>query len=106
MSTGEDENMKKGKSISVILIFLFLTLPGCGEEENPIQEYGDNLIGALEKAERAKLVSSLPVIRAQLMQYKIQHGRYPESLEELSLQDVRLDALSYNPKTGEVRLKE
>lgn len=99
--------MKKGKSLSVILIFLFLTLPGCGEEgKNPVQEYGDNLIRSLDKAERAKLISSLPAIRAQLMQYKIQHGRYPASLEELSLEDVALDALSYNPETGDVRFKE
>ena len=105
------------RSVVVLLIFtLVLFAGGCSKGEdtgvdapdsdNALEEYSSTLLNSLDKSKRARIQASLPTIRLQIDQYKMQNGRYPKSLEEITMPDIPLQLLSYNPETGEVGLNE
>jgi hypothetical protein len=105
------------RSVVVLLIVtLMLFAGGCSKGEdtgvdapdsdNALEEYSSTLLNSLDKSKRAGIQASLPTIRLRIEQYKMQKGRYPESLEEITMPDIPLQFLSYNPETGEVGLHE
>ena len=89
---------------------------GCGEGggeksgqleiENPLEEYASTLLNSLDKAQKARLKASLPTLRLRINQFKQERGRYPDSLKELNISELPLQALRYNPETGEVSLAQ
>jgi hypothetical protein len=97
-------------------LFIFTLLffsGGCGKGEdtpdpdNALEEYSSTLLNSLDKGKRAQIQGSLPTIRLQITQFKLEKGRYPESLEEITMPpEIPLHLLSYNPETGEVGLNE
>ena len=105
------------RSFVVLLIFaLVLFAGGCSKGEgtgedvpdsdNALEEYSSTLLNSLDKSKRARIQASLPTIRLRIDQFKLEKGRYPESLEEITMPDIPLQLLSYNPETGEVALDE
>ena len=105
--------------IIVVIMFFSLVLQtgGCGAkddgrtnepaDENALEEYSSTLLDSLSKAKRAKVQASLPAIRLQINSFKQEQGRYPDSLEDLSLPpDIPRGALDYSAETGEVSLKQ
>jgi hypothetical protein len=106
------------KKIWVIMLFsLILLTGGCGAKDdesinepadkNALEEYSSTLLNSLSKAKKAQLQASLPAIRLQINRYKQEQGRYPDSLEDLSLPpDIPLALLDYSAETGEVSLKQ
>lgn len=91
-----------------IVIFLFITICflGCGEDaKNPAEEYGDNLINALDKAEKTTLTVNLKLIRMEIDRFKAEKGRYPKTLAELKLPNIAPRHYQYDPATGEVAIK-
>ena len=106
------------RSVVCLLIFVLLFCTGgCGKGEdtgvdapdsdNALEEYSSTLLNSLDKGKRAQIQGSLPAIRLRIDQFKLNNGRYPESLEEISMPpEIPLHLLSYNPETGEVGLNE
>ena len=106
------------RSVVVLLIFtLVLCVGSCstGDEttvvapdsENALEEYSSTLLNSLDKSKRARIQASLPTIRLRIDQFKLDRGRYPESLAEITMPpDIPLHLLSYNAETGEVGLNK
>ena len=106
------------RSVVVLLIFaLGLFAGGCSKGEdtvvdatdsdNALEEYSSTLLNSLDKSKRARIKASLPTIRLQIDQFRLEKGSYPESLEEITMPpEIPLHLLSYNPETGEVGLNE
>ena len=105
------------RSVVVLLIFtLVLFAGGCNkgddtgvdapDSETALEEYSSTLLNSLDKSKRARIQASLPAIRLRIDQFKLERGRYPESLEEITMPDIPLHLLSYNPETGEIGLNE
>ena len=97
------------------MFVLLLFAGGCGTEDdtrvepaakNALEDYSSTLLNSLDKAEKAGVQASLPTIRLQITQFKEEKGRYPESLEELTVPDIPLHLLFYDAETGEVGLKQ
>ena len=99
--------------VLLLLIFgLVLFAGGCGKgddagvespaTDNALEEYSSTLLNSLDKSKKAQIQASLPTIRLQINQFKQEKGRYPESLEELTMPDIPLHLLSYDAETGEV----
>ena len=105
------------RSVVVLLIFgLVLFAGGCGKGDdtggeepatgNALEDYSSTLLNSLDKSKKAQIQASLPTIRLQINQFKQEKGRYPESLEELTMPDIPLHLLSYDAETGEVSLEQ
>ena len=102
--------------VLLLIVSLVLFTGGCGKgddtrvektaTDNALEAYSSTLLNSLDKSKKAQLQASLPTIRLQLNQFKQEKGRYPESLEELTMPDIPLHLLSYNAETGEVDLKK
>ena len=103
----------------VVLLVVTLTLfaAGCSKGEdagvdapdsdNVLEEYSSTLLDSLDKSKRARIQASLPTIRLRIDQFKLEKGRYPESLEEINMPpDIPLHLFSYNEETGEVGFNE
>jgi hypothetical protein len=71
-----------------------------------VREYGQNLTGAVKKADQAKAMADLLPIKAEVLRYKAENNQYPQSLQALNLQDIRPDLYSYDPETGSVSLAQ
>ncbi len=102
--------------VVLIIVTLVLFAGGCGKGEetgvdapdsdNALEEYSSTLLNSLDKSKRAQIQASLPTIKLRIDQFKLEKGRYPESLEEVTMPDIPLHLLSYNPETGEVGLRD
>jgi hypothetical protein len=104
------------RTVVVLLIStLVLFTGGCGmgdqtgvdapAGDNALEDYSSTLLNSLDKSKKAQIQASLPTIRLQINQFKQETGRYPESLEEITMPDIPLHLLSYNSETGEVSLQ-
>ena len=109
--------MVSKKNVVIMLFSLVLLTGGCGAkddensnepaDENALEEYSSTLLNSLSKAKKAKIQASLPAIRLQINRFHQEQGRYPDSLEDLSLPpDIPLTALDYSAETGVVSLKQ
>lgn len=84
----------------VMLIALFAAC-----KNNPAQQYGDNLIDAKERAEKAADDANLSIALKSIDTFRAANGRNPESLKELSeFMRVALDSekYDYDPSTGRI----
>ncbi|MFQ5883009.1 MAG: type II secretion system protein GspG [Candidatus Methylomirabilales bacterium] len=87
---------------------LLLVVVGCGESENPFQQYGKEVIQAHGRAERAQARANLRVLKTAIQQYQVETGRFPASLTDLPLvqnQGIDPNLYIYDPATGSVRLR-
>jgi outer membrane lipoprotein-sorting protein len=99
----------------LLIVSLVLFTGGCGmgddtgvdapAADNALEDYSSTLLNSLDKSKKAQIQASLPTIRLQINQFKQDKGRYPESLEEITMPDIPLHLLSYNEETGEVSLQ-
>ena len=89
-----------------IIVFACVMATGCSDDNNPFRVYGSTLTGAVKKAEKAKVVSDLVTINAEIMRYKAERGEYPTSLQVLNMRDIYSDMYTYDPETGAVALKQ
>ena len=102
--------------IVLLMLVLLFFAGGCGKGEdtrekepatgNALEDYSSTLLNSLDKSKTAQIQASLPTIRLQINQFKQEKGRYPESLEELTMPDIPLHLLSYDAETGEVSLEQ
>ena len=93
------------------LIFLLIIILGFGcsrtkkittESKGIVKGYAKTVLSAPSKA---KVVSDLTAIKEALQEYKIEHGKFPPSLDELKLRLYYPNGYNYNPETGEVKSK-
>jgi hypothetical protein len=90
------------------LFLLTFLISGCEDMKNPIEQYGDDVVGAHQSSKRLAREITLISIKSAVQAYYISNGRYPEDLREIeTLMDspLDLDAYQYNPENGEVSLK-
>lgn len=104
-------------NVVIMLFSLVLLIGGCSAkedesingpaDENALEEYSSTLLNSLSKAKKAKILGSLPAIKLQINRFQQEQGRYPDSLEDLSIPpDIPLALLDYSAETGEVSLKQ
>jgi hypothetical protein len=92
---------------SVALLLLLLVL-GCGEGQNPVQQYGKEVIDTKGRVERVRAQADLKALETAIQQYYVEHGRFPASLTELSLvqnQRIEISLFAYDPATGSIQLR-
>ena len=98
---------KQVGSVTVAAMFLLVTM-GCSESENPFQQYGEELIRAPGRAEKAKNQADLQALKTAIQQYQIERGSFPASLTDLPLvqnQGIDPTLYVYDPAAGNVRLR-
>ena len=101
--------MKKLAIAAVIIIsawFAWSYFKGEKKEDNAIVKYGEGLKSSEEKAQEAKGLADLAVLRGAISQFRGSEGRYPESLDELKLKgyiDRVPEGVSYDRGSGEVK---
>jgi hypothetical protein len=95
----------------MIVFFLLLLLPvfltiSC--KQDPIKEYGNEVIDAYDRAGGTVDIANLRGLQNAVQMYRTQNGRYPDSLEDVAgfmNSQVNLNKYQYNPDTGKVQLK-
>jgi len=93
--------------VTVTLFILFFAL-GCGEGQNPVQQYGEEVLKAKGRVERVRAQSDMKALETAIQQYYVENGRFPASLTELPLvQNQRIDVslYAYDPATGNIQLR-
>ena len=93
--------------VTVTLFVLFFVL-GCGEGQNPVQQYGKQVIDAKGRVERVRAQADMKALETAIQQYYVENGRFPASLTELPLvQNQRIDVslYAYDPATGNIRIR-
>jgi hypothetical protein len=92
---------------SVALLFLFLAL-GCGEGQNPVQQYGKEVLKAKGRVERVRAQANIKALETAIQQYYVEHGRFPASLSDLPIvqrQRIDVSLYAYDPATGNIQLR-
>ena len=93
----------------IISIIIIIFLSGCSEGEEAIQE-ADKIVkdyskGLVEAPKKTKILTEIAVIRKSLEIYKIENGKYPESLSELQIKIKEVDEYQYDSESGKVKSK-
>ncbi len=70
--------------VSVVGMVLLVTL-GCSESQNPITQYGNEVLGAHERTQTVKARTDMQAIKTGIQEYYVERRRYPSSLTDLSL---------------------
>lgn len=81
---------------------------GCSESQNPIQQYGNEVIQAGERTKRVRAKADMQALKTAIQQYYIEEGRFPESLSDLSVvqyQEIDTNLYVYDPATGSIHLR-
>ncbi|MFQ5847433.1 MAG: hypothetical protein ACE5IQ_07110 [Candidatus Methylomirabilales bacterium] len=100
--------VKKHIGALIVVGMLLLLLGGCGESQNPIEEYGKEVIQAKGRAERVRAQADLQVLKTAIQQYYVERGRFPVSLTDLPLvqnQGIDPTLYAYDPATGSIHLR-
>ena len=87
---------------------LLLVVVGCGESQNPIQQYGEEVIQAGERTKRVRAQADMQAVKTAIQQYYIETGRFPARLTDLSLvqnQGIDPNLYAYDPATGSIHLR-
>ncbi|MFQ5988406.1 MAG: hypothetical protein ACE5K9_00660 [Candidatus Methylomirabilales bacterium] len=87
---------------------MLLVAVGCSESQNPIQQYGEEVIQAGERTKRVRARADMQALKTAIQQYHIETGRFPASLTDLPIveyQDIDTDLYDYDPATGRIRLQ-
>jgi hypothetical protein len=85
-----------------------LVVVGCGENQNPIQQYGKEVIQAHERTQKVKARADMQAVKTGIQQYYIETGHFPASLTDLSLvqnQGIDPNLYAYDPATGSIHLR-
>ena len=93
----------------IISIIIIIFLSGCREGEEAIQE-ADKIVkdyskGLVEAPKKTKILTEIAVIRKALEIYKIENGKYPESLGDLPIKIKEVDEYQYDSESGKVKSK-
>jgi hypothetical protein len=93
----------------IISIIIIIFLSGCREGEEASQE-ADKIVkdyskGLVEAPKKTKILTEIAVIRKSLEIYKIENGKYPESLSELQIRIKEVDEYQYDSESGKVKSK-
>ena len=93
----------------IISIIIIILLSGCSKGEEAIQE-ADKIVkeyskGLVEAPKKIKILTEIAVIRKALEIYKIENGKYPESLGDLPIKIKDPEEYQYNKETGKVKSK-
>lgn len=94
-------------AVTVAGMVLFVAV-GCSESQNPIAQYGNEVLGAHERTQRVKARADMQAIKTGIQEYYVERGRYPASLTDLSLvanQGIDPDLYVYDPATGSIQLR-
>ena len=94
-------------AVTVAGMVLFVAV-GCSESQNPIAQYGSEVLGAHERTQRVKARADMQAIKTGIQEYYVERGRYPASLTDLSLvqnQGINPDLYVYDPATGSIQLR-
>jgi competence protein ComGC len=87
----------------VLLVLVF----GCGEGQNPIQQYGEEVLKAKGRVERARAQANIKALETAIQQYYVDNGRFPASLSDLPIvqrQGIDVSLYTYDPATGNIQL--
>ncbi len=87
---------------------MLLVAVGCSESQNPIQQYGNEVIQAGERTKRLRARADMQALKTAIQQYYIEQGRFPASLSDLPIvqyQDLDPDLYAYDPSTGSINLQ-
>jgi len=94
-------------SVALVLLFLFLAL-GCGEGQNPVQQYGEEVLKAKGRVERVRAQANIKALETAIQQYYVENGRFPASLSDLPIvqrQRIDVSLYDYDPGTGNIQLR-
>ncbi len=86
---------------------MLLVAVGCSESQNPIQQYGEEVIQAGERTKRVRARADMQALKTAIQQYYIEQGSFPASLSDLPIvpyQEIDPDLYDYDPDTGRIRL--
>jgi len=91
--------------IFLAIIFVLVTL-GCKKAKDAVietktitKEYAKGLTRAPGKT---RAVTELASLRQAINMYKVENGKFPESLSDLSIKIENIKEYEYNPETGKV----
>jgi len=87
---------------------MVLVAVGCSESQNPIQQYGNEVIQAGERTKRLRAKADMQALKTAIQQHYIEQGRLPASLSDLPIvqyQDLDPDLYAYDPSTGSIHLQ-
>ncbi|MEW6419264.1 MAG: hypothetical protein AB1480_14315 [Nitrospirota bacterium] len=94
--------------IPIILVFVFFL--ACDQKpKNPVSEYGDALIGAYKRGQRAGEEANLDTVKKSIEAYHAANDRYPQNLDEIKDligSNIDISRYDYNPDNGRVSLKK
>lgn len=96
-----------GKHFAAVTV-VGMVLLGCSESQNPIAQYGNEVLGAHERTQRVRARADMQAITTGIQEYYVEQGRYPVSLTDLSLvqnQGIDPDLYVYDPATGNIQLR-
>ncbi len=93
----------------IISIIIIIFLSGCREGEEAIQE-ADKIVkdyskGLVEAPKKTRVITEITTIRKALEIYKIENGKYPESLSEVQIKIKEVDEYQYDSESGKVKSK-
>jgi hypothetical protein len=91
----------------VALVLLVLAL-GCGEGQNPIQQYGEEVLKAKGRVEGVRAQANIKALETAIQQYYVENGRFPASLSDLPIvqrQRIDVSLFAYDPSTGNIQLR-
>ena len=93
----------------IIFILTIIFLSGCSEGRDAVSE-ADKIVkdyskGLIEAPKKTEIITEIATVRKGLKIYKIDKGKYPESLSELKIKIKYPDEYKYNKETGKVKSK-
>lgn len=86
--------------------FIYTRVKDQKKPDNMVTQYADTLKSSSDKAEDAKDLANLAVIRSAISRFRGSQGRYPDSLDELKSKgyvDRVPQGIAYDKETGEVK---
>jgi len=92
-----------GLTTLALMLLAIVLFGGC--EENPVQEYGNQVLKGYERSEQAASQASLSNLQRAVEAYRAANGGYPPSLQELeAFSGLAIDpaAFRYDPLTGRI----
>jgi len=97
------------KQVKLVLVTLLpLVVVGCGESQNPAQQYGKEVIDAKGRAERVRAQADLQALKTAIQEFYVERGHFPASLNDLPLvqnQGIDPTVYAYDPATGSIQLR-
>ena len=100
--------MRRQIWIATAAAMMLLVAVGCSESDNPIQQYGKEVIQAGERTKRVRARADMQALKTAIQQYYIEQGRFPSSLSDLptvQYQEIDTDLYVYDPATGSIDLR-